>query len=300
MKLNSFAYLIREGMGNIRKNKVMVFASFCVMMVSLLLVGFSVLFTINVNLIVGNIENKNEIIVYLNDGLTDESIKAIGEDLKNIENITEVNFYSKDEAYADFTENMAGYEEYFKVIDESPLPDSYRVKVADTERMANTVTVIKNIYGVDDLSAPMDFANILTELKRTISLVSAIVIVALVIVSIIIISNSTRASVFSRRKEINIMKYVGATNAFIRIPFFVEGMFTGFLAGIFALVITWLSYNSMLNILTRDTSLFLVLNLGSLVPFKSVALQTGISYVVAGSLLGSLGSVISTRKHLKV
>ena len=83
MKLNSFAYLIREGMGNIRKNKVMVFASFCVMMVSLLLVGFSVLFTINVNLIVGNIENKNEIIVYLNDGLTDESIKAIGEDLKN-------------------------------------------------------------------------------------------------------------------------------------------------------------------------------------------------------------------------
>ena len=122
----------------------------------------------------------------------------------------------------------------------------------------------------------------------------------LVIVSVVVVSNTVKLTVFARAREIRIMKYVGATNAFIRIPFFVEGMFTGFLAGVFALVITWLSYNSMLDILTRDTSLFLVLNLGSLVPFKSVALQTGISYVVAGSLLGSLGSVISTRKHLKV
>ena len=130
--------------------------------------------------------------------------------------------------------------------------------------------------------------------------ISTAIVVALIVVCMVIISNATRASVFSRRKEINIMKFVGATNSFIRIPFFIEGMVTGMLAGAAAAAVTWFGYDSLIDALKTQMTLWKAFGMSEFIPFDSIVVKLVAAYVVTGALLGSIGSVFSTRKHLKV
>lgn len=305
MKISSMKYLVVQGIKNVWTNRVMSFASFCILMVSLLLVGFSLLFTANVNRFIGGIENKNEMIIFLKDEVTPEQVTLMEGGLKNIDNVSQVTFYSKEEAFEDMKKQYQNSQELFGYFSESPLPDAFKLKISDISKMSVTESDIKNYDNANgqfiyQIKAPNDFANILTELKSTIAIVSSTVVIALVVVSMVIISNATRTSVFSRRKEINIMKYVGATNAFIRIPFFIEGMFTGMLAGGVASLLTWFGYDSFIDVLSKEMTLWQALGIKEFIPFNSLAVKVVIAYVVAGAVLGAMGSVISTRKHLKV
>ncbi|MEG0614807.1 MAG: permease-like cell division protein FtsX [Oscillospiraceae bacterium] len=301
MKISSLRYLSGQGLKSVWTNRVMSFASFCILMVSLLLVGASMLFSANINRVVSGIEDKNEVAVFLNDDIAEETIPEITAKLEAINNIASVTFISKDESWEDFRVNIDGSDELFQYIgDESPLPHSYKIKIKDLSEMSGTVMEIGQVSGVSDVRAPKDFAGLLTDLKQTVTLISTAVIVALIVVCMVIISNATRSSVFSRRKEINIMKYVGATNTFIRIPFFIEGMFTGVLAGTVAGFLTWFGYDSLINILSQEMSLFNAFEIKEFIPFTEVAVKVFVGYIVSGALLGSLGTIFSTRKHLKV
>ena len=301
MRINSVKYLFKQGTRNIMSNKLMAFASFCVLLVSLLLVGFSLLFYVNINSLVTGIESKNEVIVFLDEDTSDESINSIQKSLKSIANIESITFYSKEEAFVHLKASMADSALLFDSMgDDNPLVDSFKIKIKDINFTDETVGEIEKLENVLSIRAPFEFVDILIGLKRIISIISVSIIIALVIVSMVIISNTTKASVFSRRKEISIMKYVGATNAFIRIPFFVEGMLTGVISGAVATIVTWLGYDSLVNVLTQDNEILNVLGTGSLVPFKELAVSVTFSYILAGAFLGAIGSVISTRKHLKV
>ena len=223
MRINSVKYLLKQGTRNIMSNKLMAFASFCVLLVSLLLVGFSLLFYVNINSLVTGIESKNEVIVFLDEDTSDESINSIQKSLKSIGNIESITFYSKEEAFVHLKASMADSALLFDSMgDDNPLVDSFKIKIKDINFTDETVGEIEKLENVLSIRAPFEFVDILIGLKRIISIISVSIIIALVIVSMVIISNTTKASVFSRRKEISIMKYVGATNAFIRIPFFVE------------------------------------------------------------------------------
>ena len=301
MKLSGVRYLIKQGVDNVWKNRVMAFASFCVLLVSLLLVGISCLFFLNLNSIIGGIENKNEVIIYLQDDTSDQQIEEMGRELEQMDNISSVSFYSKEEAFADLQADMLEYEVLFESLgDDNPLPDAYRIRVADISRLSETLSMLNSMQNVDRIRAPYDFVNVLTGLRRIVSVVALAVVVALVIVSMVIISNTTRASVFARRREISIMKYVGATNAFIRLPFFVEGMLTGLMAGAMATVITWFTYDSLVDLLKQDADILSIIGVGSIISYNDVALPVTLAYLGAGALVGAIGSVISTRKHLKV
>ena len=301
MKLSGIRYLIKQGVDNVWKNRVMAFASFCVLLVSLLLVGISCLFFLNLNSIIGGIENKNEVIIYLQDDTSDQQIEEMGRELEQMDNISSVSFYSKEEAFADLQADMLEYEVLFESLgDDNPLPDAYRIRVADISRLSETLSRLNSMQNVDRIRAPYDFVNVLTGLRRIVSVVALAVVVALVIVSMVIISNTTRASVFARRREISIMKYVGATNAFIRLPFFVEGMLTGLMAGAMATVITWFTYDSLVDLLKQDADILSIIGVGSIISYNDVALPVTLAYLGAGALVGAIGSVISTRKHLKV
>ena len=301
MKLSGIRYLIKQGVDNVWKNRVMAFASFCVLLVSLLLVGISCLFFLNLNSIIGGIENKNEVIIYLQDDTSDQQIEEMGRELEQMDNISSVSFYSKEEAFADLQADMLEYEVLFESLgDDNPLPDAYRIRVADISRLSETLSILNSMQNVDRIRAPYDFVNVLTGLRRIVSVVALAVVVALVIVSMVIISNTTRASVFARRREISIMKYVGATNAFIRLPFFVEGMLTGLMAGAMATVITWFTYDSLVDLLKQDADILSIIGVGSIISYNDVALPVTLAYLGAGALVGAIGSVISTRKHLKV
>lgn len=301
MKLSSMNYLFSQGIKNIWTNRIMSFTSFCILMVSLLLIGFSTLCIANINSIVGSVENKNEVIIFLNDDVTDDDIEQMGTKLRNMDNIAEVSFYSKEEAFEEIKAGIENADELFNYVgDESPLPDSYRVKVKDIEKMSRTLMDINQLNGIYTVKAPNDFVKILTELKSFISLLSVVVLGALVVVSLVIILNASRASVDMRKREIAIMRFVGATNSFIKIPFFVEGMTIGVLAGLVAAVITVFGYRELNNVLMQDTTIWTAMGITGLISLNDIIWKIFIGYIAAGALISAIGTVMSTRKYVKV
>lgn len=301
MKISGIRYLTKQGFENVWKNRMMAFASFCVLLVSILLVGISILFYININSMIGGVENKNEVIVYLDDNTTNAQILEMQSLLEQMDNVDKVEFYSKDKAFEDMKKSMNEYEELFTSLEgDNPLPDSFRLKIKDITLTSETVTLIGELDHVYSIRAAYDFVNILTEMKKIITLIASAIIIALAIVSMVIISNTTKASVFARRNEISIMKYVGATNAFIRIPFFVEGMITGMAAGAVATIITWIGYDAVVKLLTEEVNILNIIGTGSILPFSDIIIKVALSYIISGAVIGALGSVLSTRKHLNV
>lgn len=301
MKLSSMNYLFSQGIKNIWTNRIMSFTSFCILMVSLLLIGFSTLCIANINSIVGSVENKNEVIIFLNDDVTDDDIEQMGTKLRNMDNIAEVSFYSKEEAFEEIKAGIENADELFNYVgDESPLPDSYRVKVKDIEKMSRTLMDINQLNGIYTVKAPNDFVKILTELKSFISLLSIVVLGALVVVSLVIILNASRASVDMRKREIAIMRFVGATNSFIKIPFFVEGMTIGVLAGLVAAIITVFGYRELNNVLMQDTTIWTAMGITGLISLNDIIWKIFIGYIAAGALISAVGTVMSTRKYVKV
>ncbi len=301
MKLSSMNYLFSQGIKNIWTNRIMSFTSFCILMVSLLLIGFSTLCIANINSIVGSVENKNEVIIFLDDDVTDDDIEQMGTKLRNMDNIAEVNFYSKEEAFEEIKAGIENSDELFNYVgEESPLPDSYRVKVKNIEKMSRTLMDINRLNGIYTVKAPNDFVKILTELKSFISLLSVVVLGALVVVSLVIILNASRASVDMRKREIAIMRFVGATNSFIKIPFFVEGMTIGVFAGLVAAVITVIGYRELNNVLMQDTTIWTAMGITGLISLNDIIWKIFIGYIAAGALISAVGTVMSTRKYVKV
>ncbi len=277
----------------------MAFASFCVLLVSLLLVGIAVLFYVNINAIIGGIEDKNEVIVYMSETITDERITELGDELRAMNNIASVELYTKEEAFEDLKADMSDQAVLFESLgNDNPLLDAYRIRVSDISKMDDTLSATEVLADVDSVRAPDSFVELLTEMRRVVTIVATAIIIALFIVSMVIISNTTRASVFSRRREISIMQSVGATKAFIRFPFFIEGMINGFMAGVFATLLTWFAYDSLVDLLGRFDVLSTI-GLGNVIPFSKIYVIVIISYIVAGSLIGAFGSVLSTRVHLR-
>ena len=208
-------------------------ATFCVLMVSLLLVGVSSLFVMNIEILLGSIENKNELVLFLKDSVTEEMLPDAQKQISALPNIASVKYYPKEEALENYIAQMKEYEEVFDSIrDDNPLPNAFNISIADTSKMTDTVKALNAFDFTEKVKAPTEFAQILTRLRKVVFITSIALLTALIIVSLIMISNSTRASVYARRREINIMKYVGATNSFIRMPFFFEGLFTGFVSGV--------------------------------------------------------------------
>ena len=180
------------------------------------------------------------------------------------------------------------------------MPDGFSVTVKDNDDIEETSAKIAAIQGVQKAQSSPQVAEFLRELRKVVSLIAGAIIIALAVVSMIMISNTTKASVFARREEIQIMKYVGATNAFIRLPFFVEGMVTGLFAGIGAFCITWGVYRSVYNVITEQQFMMQAFGMKSIIPFSDIRLYVLVAYLVFGSMIGALGSVISTRKHIDV
>lgn len=301
MKLSGVKYLADQGVENIWKNKLMAFATFCVLLISLLLVGVSALCYINIDSVINGIGEKNEIAVFLNNDTPKERVEEFGQQLRSIDTIGEVKFVSKEEALSNMTASMPDYDVIFESLKgDNPLPDGYRIKVKNYDDVAGVVAQISVMPDVKRVNASYDFVDFLRQLRSILTVIAGAVIIALVIVSMIMISNTTKASVFARREEIQIMKYVGATNAFIRTPFFVEGMVTGLFAGIGAFIITWFGYRSVYNIIFGQVDIMNVIGMGSLIPFKNIQLYVAAAYLLAGALVGALGSVVSTRRHIDV
>ncbi|MBR3283511.1 MAG: permease-like cell division protein FtsX [Ruminococcus sp.] len=302
MKLSGIKYLADQGVENIWKNKMMAFATFCVLLISLLLVGIASLFYINMNRMILGLGDKNEIAVFMNVGASDDQVKEVEDALKAMDNVNTVEFKSKESALEETKKKLPDAEDIFEahIKDANFMPDGFSVTVKDNDIISDTTASIQALPNVKSASSSPQVAEFLKELRKVISLIAGAVVLTLSVVSMIMISNTTKASVYARREEIQIMKYVGATNSFIRMPFFVEGMVTGLFAGIGAFFITWLVYRSTYNVMTEQHYLMNAFGIQSLMPFSKIRLFVLIAYLLVGSFIGALGSVISTKRHIDV
>lgn len=303
MKLSSMNYLFGQGMKNIWTNRIMSVASFCILSVSLLLIGFTMLFVANINRFVSGVENKNEVVIFLDEDVDSTMASAMENTIRNIRNVESVTFYSKDEALEDMKKSMESdnADQLFSYVGEdNPLPDAFRIRIADIEEISPTLMDINRLDGIDSIKSPTDFINILTGLKRFIGIVSAVILLALILVSLVIISNAARASVDIRKREIAIMKLVGATNTFIKVPFFVEGMFLGALAGVFASAVTCIGYSELVKVLSQDMTIWSIMSVNGFIPMSEFVVKLVIGYAAAGMVISAFGTVMSTRKYLKV
>ena len=300
MRTSNVTYLVKKGISSIWKNFLMSFASFCILMVSLLLVSCAVLLMMNVNKIMSNIEDTNEITIYLKEDISDKQVEHIKSVLEKNQDITDVKYYSKEQALDDFRDNMAEYSELLDYLDKNPMPETFLVRVKDLSKIRHVVNTVNDIEGVEQTKAPYDFASVLVQIRNTFTLIGGAVLVALVVVSIVIVSNSIRTSVFARRNEISRMRYVGATSGFIKAPFFVEGMFIGILAGAAAWGLTWLIYDSVFALFSADLTVWQMFGFYGLMPFGDIMWYVLAVNCAAGALLGAVGTVFSTGKYLKV
>ncbi len=235
MKLNSLPYLICQGFRNLWINRLMSLASIAVLSACLLLVGFAILFTINVNNVVKFVETQNEAVVFVKDYSTQIQIENLGNMLKNHNNISNIEYISKQRALEIEIERLGEDGVLLEGLEkDNPLPASFNIKIKDISILRQTVEEIISFDAVEKVNAPTEVTDTIVIIKDLVNSVGGSIVLALVIVSLVIISNTIRASVFFRRKEINIMKYVGATNSFIKLPFIIEGIILGLISSIFA------------------------------------------------------------------
>lgn len=285
-------YLTREGLRNVWQNRFMSVASVAVLAACLLLTGLSYLALANVERAFKWVYGQNMVVVFAKTDCTDEQITAMGDALKAIDNVEKTEFLSKEETLEKYKDSLP--QETYEGLqgDDNPMPDAYIVTFRDLENFDETVEQIKAIDGVDDASYDGNIAATLRTVRRIALEVGLGVVVLLLIVSLFIIANTIKLTVYNRRLEIYIMRSVGATGAFIRIPFMVEGMTLGILSGGVAFFLVWLLYVKLLGLLPQTTALF------SLVPFKEVWGVLLLGFVVIGMLTGMLGSAIATGKYL--
>ena len=202
-----------------------------------------------------------------------------------------------EEVKSQFGENadlLAGYEE------DNPFPASYRIQLKDLALLDQTVSSLESLPGIEKINAPTNVADTLLSLQKVVTTVCAVFIAILVCVSLLIISNTIRITVFSRRREINIMKYVGATNWFIRVPFLVEGMAIGLIAALIAFGLIFAGYSQLSRLLVGSDISFIVSTAESIIPFSQMWFYVLGGFILGGMGTGALGSLTSMQKHLEV
>ena len=286
---------MKEGIRGIFLHGFMSFAAVCVTVACLLIVGSFSCLMYNVNIMVEDLNKTNEILVYIDSELPDAEARSVGTKINQIENVQNSVFVSREEALKDF---IAEHQENeaFSGVEAEDLRHRFVVTLMDNSMIKETVAAIEGIPGVAKINAAFELAEGFSTLQDVLRIASFAVIAVLLVVSLLIISNTVKLAMYDRRDEIAIMKMVGATNGFIRLPFVVEGFLLGMIGAALAFGLEWLMYDSLvMRLAAVDT-----LKLFSFVPFTELLWAMVATFVAAGLFVGIVGSWTSIRKFMDV
>ena len=298
MRYSVFSYLIKEGFKSTFKQKKMTSASIIIMCATMFIFGLFFVIGENVNSVITQIESQQGIQIFIKDDATDADIETLGNKIRAINGVNRVTFVSKEDALNSMKTTL-GDESLFEGWDEeNPFPASYFVTLTDLSLNDEVQSQINKLDNVDQIESENTTINRLQSLANGIQITTVIILVLLIIISIFIISYTIKLTVHARRREISIMKYVGATNSFIRGPFIVEGIIIGVISAIITLVILGLAYNAVMGKI-GDSILIQEMGFG-LLSFSEMFYLVLTVYLVLGVGIGVLGSSISMRKYLKV
>ena len=296
MKINNLGYLLKEGLCGIFRHGFMSFAAVIVTVACLLIVGSFSALTYNVNIMVEELNKTNEILVYVESDLPDAEAKSVGTKINQVDNVLQSVFVSREEALKEFIADHQDESDAFTGVQASDLRHRFVVTLEDNTLMEETVSQIEQIPGVAKINAEYELAEGFSTLQRVLQIASIAVISVLLIVSLLIISNTVKLTMYDRRDEIAIMKMVGATNGFIRIPFIVEGFTLGMIGAVFALGLEWVLYDALVTKVEQVDSL----QLFHFVPFMDLLVPMICVFGAAGLFVGIVGSWTSIRKFLDV
>ena len=295
MKITNLGYLMKEGIRGIFLHGFMSFAAVIVTVACLLIVGSFSILVYNVNIMVEDLNKTNEIMAYVDSDLSDAEARSIGTRINQIENVYKSTFMSRQTALEEFVSDHQDDPAFTGLVPED-LRHRYVIVLENNELMADTVARLENIPGVVKVRAEFELAEGFLTLQNVLRIASVTVIAVLLVVSLLIISNTVKLAMYDRKDEISIMKMVGATNGFIRLPFVVEGFILGMLGATIAFFLEWTMYNVLVQRLAEvDT-----LKLFSFVPFVELLQPMVATFVAAGLFVGVVGSWTSIRKFMDV
>ena len=295
MRLNNIGYLLREGFKGIFTHGFMSFAAVVVTVACLLIVGSFSILAYNLDIMVEELNQTSEILVYVDSELSDAEARSIGTKINTLENIQKSTFVSRQEALEDFIDDHQG-DSAFSGVHAEDLRHRFVVVLEDNTQMQQTDNQLKQIPGVAKTSAAYELAEGFSTIQSVIHIVSIAVIAILLVVSLLIISNTVKLAMYDRKDEIAIMKMVGATNGFIRLPFVVEGFSLGMMGAVLAFGLEWVGYDAMVQKISSVDSL----QLFKLVPFQELLIPMVVVFGAAGMFVGIVGSWTSIRKFMDV
>lgn len=295
MKLSTSEYFIKEVYTSFKRNIWMTLASIFTVVLSLFILGFFSIVILNLNKMADTLESQVQISVYLKDDLSQEEIDETKENLSKIEGLQDIKFITREEAMENFKERLGDQQFLLDALDDTnPLPDSFSLTVTSPQQVKTIADTVVALDSVESASYSQDIINHLFNLTHLIRLIGVALIILLTGAAIFIISNTIRLTVFARRKEIAIMKYVGATDWFIRWPFLLEGICLGFIGGGLATIFLYIVYNQVTQEIYEAMAFFPLIPQHPFIDYISLAI------LVAGIIIGALGSTISLKRFLKV
>ena len=292
MKSNNYGYLMKEGLRGIFLHGFMSFAAVCVTVACLLVVGFVFSIVYNANIIVDDLNKTNQVIAYIDKQYTEDGkAGSVHTEINRLDNITQADFVSRDKAWEAFLADQDNAEE-FAGVSSNILEDRVEVTLTDSSIMEQTVEQIKAVPGVVEVGVSYEMADNFFALEDAIRVISLVLIGILLVVSLLIISNTVKLAMYDRKEEISIMKMVGATNGFIRLPFVVEGFILGMFGACVAFGLEWLLYDTLTARISMGWLQF--------VSFKELLGPMIATFAGAGLFVGIVGSWTSIRKFMDV
>ena len=295
MNFNTLEYYIKETFTSLKRNSLMTIASIFTVALSILVLGMFLVMVLNVNNIASHLENQVQITVYMKDQVSATQLQQMEKVLKSSKGVVDVTAVSKQQALAEFKKRLGDQQRLLDALGEdNPFPASFEVQVDQPERIAKLVPQIEKMPGVETARFGQEAVKNLFRLTRILRLGGLLLIFLLAVATLFIISNTIRITVFARRREVNIMKYVGATDSFIRCPFILEGMLMGFTGALLAA----LALNQLY--LAAQERIYGMLAFFPLLPYWPMMGILGAGLVLVGTLIGALGSMLSLQRFLKV
>nr|WP_320148081.1 permease-like cell division protein FtsX [uncultured Anaeromusa sp.] len=295
MKISTFEYFVREAFISMRRNGLMSVASVSTMALSLFILGMFLILVLNLTHLASALESQVQISVYLQDGLSEYEHREIGTRITKMQGVNQVLFVTKAEAMKRFQERLGEQKNLLNALGETnPLPNAFEVKVDKPEQVKAVAKAIGEIKGVENAKYGQEVIEQLFALTKLIRTFGLILIILLALAAIFIIANTIRLTVFARRKEIGIMKYVGATDGFIRWPFLIEGVMLGISGALLSVLILSQTYGLLVERIYESLAFL------PLLPQYPFILQISLLLLAVGMVVGALGSAVSLRRFMKV
>ncbi len=295
--MNNLSYFFSQAMKNIARNSFMTIASLFTITSCLLILGLFTLITLNVNYITDKMKDQCELQLFIDKTASERRVGQLEDEIKTIANVKTVELFTKEDMLDYAREDMfKGREEQLTGFeDDNPFSDSYKIKLIDLSLSEETAQKLERLGDVERVVNKQSVVDTILHISGMVKKISIIIMVLLLAVAVIIMSNTIKLTVFNRRKEINIMKYIGATDRFIKIPFIIEGTVIGFLGALISFALISWGYLVLENYIAKINFSML-----TLMPYTFISIVVGSLFLVMGCIIGMLGSMLSMRKHLQV